>query len=803
MTFSSPAGGGEAVDLDAEYSYVSAKVGFYEVSYDNEGKVVLLEDIANGIRTGKFMGKDLRALTAEARRLASDDALEGQYRLLKKRRLPGITASGIFEPTRKAENLKVHSGLVVLDFDHLADAEAAREMAAQSPHVAAAYISPSGAGVKVLVAVSPIPATRADQREAWQAAGEHLRQIGPVDLSGKDMPRLTFMAYDPDGHFPLKARPLPWQKEKTDVPAKSKQQPNSSPAGGPSAPARDVHAPNLRSVLDHLATQQVGQDDNHLLTVMFGLKGMGHQFDEFDAWAARAGCTCSDRQSRWDSAHPDDLNYAPLFALARKTGWKPPDKKGAKTSKSGGKKDQAPRGSKGDEDAVEQYIAKTVSSGDTLHWLGEWHARRATWAVQDGTALEREILEVLAKSRGVSNPVVHTAALSSYMKSLAVAVAPPCVDTGLLAMEDRLLSFHLDTGEVIAGTIFDNVSVEVKEDGEILTHHVDPRWLPATRRPYSYPLQDPGDPTAFDKWIEQRFRDEPTRNAFYVVLGATILQQLGHNQRFVALLGRRGSTGKGTIFSTLEILLGPGQVTSVTSPGRLAGTFAMGSMRQKSLLAIPDMPEMPRHEGHSKDAYVAGMAVIKNVTGGDPVAVERKFRDPITARLNLGVWMASNFNLTSSFSGTDDDSWHRRMIPFPMEETLPRDLQIPNFCLRFVPERGQIAWKAIQQYSDSKRDGSGFVRTENMSTLARTMLQDSASVIDAYVESLQMGTELWVSRDSLEDGLRATGRRLSVTVGLSEIKNLFRQLRHTIGVSERKKGQDRGFAGVGDPARPT
>ena len=547
----------------------------------------------------------------------------------------------------------------------------------------------------------------------------------------------------------------------------------------------------------------MGQEDNHLLTVMFGLKGMGHQFVEFDDWAARAGCTCSDRQSRWDSAHPDDLNYAPIYALARKTGWKPPAKKGTKNSKSGGKQDKAPGGSKGDEEAVEQYISKTVSSDKTLHWLGEWYVRRATWAVQDTTVLERQILEVLAESRGVRNPVVHNANLASYLKSLAVAVAPPCVDTGLLDMKDRLLSFHLDTGEVIDGTIFDNAAVEVREDGEIITRQVDPRWLIATRRPYSYPLQEPGNPTEFDKWLEERFRDEPTRNAFYVAVGATLLQQLGHDQRFVALLGKRGSTGKGTIFSTLEILLGPGQVESVTSPGRLAGTFSLGSMRQKSLLAIPDMPEMPSHEGHTKDNYVAGMAVIKNMTGGDPVAVERKFKDPITARLNLGVWIASNFNLRSSFSGTDDDSWHRRMIPFPMEQTLPRDLQVPNFHLRFVPERQQIAWKAVQKYSASKRDGSGFVRTETMSTLARSMLQESASVVDAYVESLQMGTELWISRESLEDGLLATATKLKVFVGESEKKSLFRRLRHTIGVSERKQGQLRGFAGVGDPARPT
>ena len=229
----SPAGGGEAVDLDAEYSYVSAKVGFYEVSYDNEGKVVLLEDIANGIRTGKFMGKDLRALTAEARRLASDDALEGQYRLLKKRRLPGITASGIFEPTRKAENLKVHSGLVVLDFDHLADAEGARAIAVQSNHVAAAYISPSGAGVKVLVAVSPIPATRADQRAAWQAAAEHPSPDRPGGLERERHAQADFHGLRSGWALSPESPPVTLAKRENGRPRKIQAAAELEPGWGP------------------------------------------------------------------------------------------------------------------------------------------------------------------------------------------------------------------------------------------------------------------------------------------------------------------------------------------------------------------------------------------------------------------------------------------------------------------------------------------------------------------------------------------------------------------------------------------
>ena len=196
---------GAAADLDKEQSYGAAKVGFHEAAYQNAGKTVLLEAVAHGILTGAFLDKDLRSLTARARHLAADDDAYGAF---KRTQLPGFTVSGIFEPTRRAENLAKHSGLVVLDLDHLEDAVAARAIAAESPHVAAAFLSHSGSGLKVLVPVYPIPTNAADQRAAWQAAVEHLGHVGPVDPSGKDLPRLTFLPHDPDAYLPLKARPL-------------------------------------------------------------------------------------------------------------------------------------------------------------------------------------------------------------------------------------------------------------------------------------------------------------------------------------------------------------------------------------------------------------------------------------------------------------------------------------------------------------------------------------------------------------------------------------------------------------------
>src|SRR5688500_3949349 len=87
-----------------------------------------------------------------------------------KRALPGTFWSGLFSSRRKAGLLN-HSGLICADFDHVADPAALRDQLGRDPHCVAAWISPSGTGVKALFAVDP---TRSHS-ESWRAVNEHCK----------------------------------------------------------------------------------------------------------------------------------------------------------------------------------------------------------------------------------------------------------------------------------------------------------------------------------------------------------------------------------------------------------------------------------------------------------------------------------------------------------------------------------------------------------------------------------------------------------------------------------------------------
>jgi len=84
-----------------------------------------------------------------------------------KKQLPAFTPSGTFENGRKAELLTQYSGFVILDLDKLSpeDLEKAKSLVALAPYTFAAFISPSGNGLKIIV---PVNSTAEHHKLAFQ-----------------------------------------------------------------------------------------------------------------------------------------------------------------------------------------------------------------------------------------------------------------------------------------------------------------------------------------------------------------------------------------------------------------------------------------------------------------------------------------------------------------------------------------------------------------------------------------------------------------------------------------------------------
>jgi len=111
-----------------------------------------------------------------------------------KKELPIVLWSGEFLE-RKDSALDSHSGLIVLDFDHI-DVEGSKTILATDQYIYACWISPSGEGLKALVRVSN-PESHRDHFRALQAYFDNEYGL-EVDPSGINESRACFDSYDPE-----------------------------------------------------------------------------------------------------------------------------------------------------------------------------------------------------------------------------------------------------------------------------------------------------------------------------------------------------------------------------------------------------------------------------------------------------------------------------------------------------------------------------------------------------------------------------------------------------------------------------
>ena len=113
-----------------------------------------------------------------------------------KQKLPAATFSGRFNERNDA-GIDSHSGLICLDIDNLnGDVEAVREKLRRDKHVAHLFLSPTGTGLKVLVAVEPDASKHSERFKDAQFYFKDTYGI-EIDPSGINPSRLCFVSYDP------------------------------------------------------------------------------------------------------------------------------------------------------------------------------------------------------------------------------------------------------------------------------------------------------------------------------------------------------------------------------------------------------------------------------------------------------------------------------------------------------------------------------------------------------------------------------------------------------------------------------
>jgi hypothetical protein len=291
------------------------KVSRYQSARDNRGKPIALVEILEAIQAGHWE----KPVAAIREALAAGDTAKAET---LKTQLEGFTVSGVFAPTRAKINLKEPTGCIILDVDHLAstaEAEAARDTLGDDPHVLAAFVSPSGRGVKAVVYVGTCP-DDGEAKSAWRALAEYLATTYSIqtDPSGKDVCRLCFVSHDPGAIIRTGAvRPFTARAE-APKPAAPKVQ--TVCTSKPSTTPDDAVIRSAVAVLD------AGCSRADWLAVACSIKNaLGDSgFQIFDSWSATAPEKYDAGETRklWDTITAGGgVTVGTLFHRAEDAGW--------------------------------------------------------------------------------------------------------------------------------------------------------------------------------------------------------------------------------------------------------------------------------------------------------------------------------------------------------------------------------------------------------------------------------------------------------------------------------------------------
>jgi hypothetical protein len=180
------------------------EIDFYQsATASTASATTTLADLVEAIRSEEFAAKISRLRSTLA---AGDD--DG-YAVAKKD-LQAVSISGTADGRRaKAieEGRFTHSGLLQLDFDAADnigwEVEEIVEILRAEPRIVAAFVSPSGHGVKGIARI-PVCKTRDEHVAAFAAARNHFRAHNlTIDEACKDPVRLMFVSHDPGAWLDL------------------------------------------------------------------------------------------------------------------------------------------------------------------------------------------------------------------------------------------------------------------------------------------------------------------------------------------------------------------------------------------------------------------------------------------------------------------------------------------------------------------------------------------------------------------------------------------------------------------------
>ena len=357
---------------------------------------------------------------------------------------------------------------------------------------------------------------------------------------------------------------------------------------------------------------------------------------------------------------------------------------------------------------------------------------------------------------------------------------------GLIQRQDRWRNVRLDTGSVIPGAVFGDEVIWV-EGEELRRRPVEKADFILTRRPYELPELETEAGKLFHKFLETSFPEREDERRLLMEFCGRALLQVVDDQKFIILLGP-GRSGKGASIRLLERLMGEGQSTAYSTLAELGQRFQTARLQGKGLAVIGDLGERPRGSSQ-RDDYLQGAALLKAITGGDAVTVERKHKEAQAARLDVSFVAASNHPPEFLTSGADSGAWRERMLICAYPAQVDTNKRIEGIERLIFDDCGPAAAaQMIAAYLRSRARGGYTLPATHVAEMA-ALVEDAKSLADRFVEErILYANGERVEKRTLTEVLEAWTAAEGVNYSPMIRNDLYRRLRSD-GCKEGKGGR--------------
>lgn len=263
---------------------------------------------------------------------------------------------------------------------------------------------------------------------------------------------------------------------------------------------------------------------------------------------------------------------------------------------------------------------------------------------------------------------------------------------------------QLDTNENIVN--FKN-GIVLLDSGELVPH--DPKYISTIQLNANYisnaKIEDAPTINRYldclcttEYAMETSDVDNDTKTLLLEFAGAVFSCVKGSRYKKCLMLYGPSGAGKTQYRQLIINILGKGHSLSLDLY-RMQGAFGTGQIQGKRLLGTGDLPK----------ATLPEMSVLKNLTGGDEIMIEAKYRDMYSGEFR--GWLLYCANDLPHFGGNGEAIYNRFMI-VPCTNVIPAEKRDPQLLDKMMRERDIFVSVALDKFRETTQRGYKFTESD-------------------------------------------------------------------------------------------